>query len=73
MVLEGIVPEGQRATVLQLPALGGPERAEGKMERSEPKRRSLSCIGEASSGKADRAMPGCPSRESYPRVGMMEP
>ena len=33
--------EGQRATVLQLPALGAPERAEGKMERSEPKRRPV--------------------------------
>ena len=31
--------EGQRATVLQLPALGAPERAESKMEGSEPKRR----------------------------------
>ena len=27
--------EGQRATVLQLPAMGAPERAEGKMEGSE--------------------------------------
>ena len=33
--------EGQRATVLQLPALGGPERAEGKVEGSEPKRRPV--------------------------------
>ena len=33
--------EGQRATVLQLPALGGPERAEGKMGRSEPNRRPV--------------------------------
>ena len=33
--------EGQRATVLQLPALGDPERAEGKMEGSEPKRRPV--------------------------------
>jgi hypothetical protein len=27
--------EGQRATVLQLPAMGAPERAEGKMDGSE--------------------------------------
>ena len=33
--------EGQCATVLQLPALGGPERAEGKAEGSEPKRRPV--------------------------------
>jgi hypothetical protein len=33
--------EGQRATVLQLPAMGTPERAEGKMEGSEPKRRPV--------------------------------
>ena len=33
--------EGQRATVLQLPAMGAPERAEGKMEWSEPKRRPV--------------------------------
>ena len=33
--------EGQCATVLQLPATGAPERAEGKMERSEPKRRPV--------------------------------
>jgi hypothetical protein len=33
--------EGQRATVLQLPALGAPERAEGKMAGSEPKRRPV--------------------------------
>ena len=33
--------EGQRATVLQLPAMGAPERAEGKMEGSEPKRRPV--------------------------------
>ena len=33
--------EGQRAKVLQLPALGGPERAEGKVEGSEPKRRPV--------------------------------
>ena len=44
MVLEGIVPEGQRATVLQLPALGGPERAEGKVEGSEPKRRPVTMM-----------------------------
>ena len=36
--------EGQRATVLQMPALGGPERAEGKMERSEPKRRPVTIM-----------------------------
>jgi hypothetical protein len=33
--------ERQRATVLQLPALGAPERAESKMEGSEPKRRPV--------------------------------
>jgi hypothetical protein len=33
--------EGQRATVLQLPVMGAPERAEGKMEGSELKRRSV--------------------------------
>jgi hypothetical protein len=33
--------EGQRATVLQLPAMGAPQRAEGKMEGSEPKRRAV--------------------------------
>ena len=33
--------EGQCATVLQLPAIGAPERAEGKMEPSEPKRRPV--------------------------------
>ena len=33
--------EGQRATVLQLPAMGAPERAEGKMEGSDPKRRPV--------------------------------
>jgi hypothetical protein len=33
--------EGQRATVLQLPAMGTPERAEGKMVGSEPKRRPI--------------------------------
>jgi hypothetical protein len=33
--------EGQRATVLQLPVLGAPEGAEGKVEGSEPKRRPV--------------------------------
>ena len=33
--------EGQRATVLQLPAMGAPERAEDKMEGSEPKGRPV--------------------------------
>jgi hypothetical protein len=33
--------EGQRATVLQLPAMGAPEGAEGKMEGSESKRRPV--------------------------------
>ena len=33
--------EGQRATVLQLPVMGAPVRAEGKMEGSEPKRRPV--------------------------------
>jgi hypothetical protein len=33
--------EGQRATVLQLPAMGAVERAEGKMGGSEPKRRPV--------------------------------
>ena len=33
--------EGQRATVLQLPVMGAPERAEGKMEGSELKRRPV--------------------------------
>jgi hypothetical protein len=36
--------EGQRATVLQLPALGAPERAEGKVEGSEPKRRPVTMM-----------------------------
>ena len=33
--------EGQRATVLQLPAMGAPKRAEDKMEGSEPKGRPV--------------------------------
>jgi hypothetical protein len=41
MVLLHRLFEGQRATVLQLPAIGAPERAEGKMEGSEPKRRPV--------------------------------
>jgi hypothetical protein len=36
--------EGQRATVLQLPAMGAPERTEGKLEGSEPKRRPVAMI-----------------------------
>ena len=41
MVLLNRLFEGQRATVLQLPAMGVPERAEGKTEGPEPKRRPL--------------------------------
>jgi hypothetical protein len=41
VVLLNRLIEGQCATVLQLPALGGSERAEGKIERSEPKRRPV--------------------------------
>jgi hypothetical protein len=41
MVLLHRLFEGQRATVLQLPALGAPERAESKMEGSETNRRPV--------------------------------
>ena len=41
VVLLNRLCEGQRATVLQLPASGAPERADGKVEGSEPKRRPV--------------------------------
>jgi len=42
VVLLNRLCEGQRATVLQLPALGAPERVEGKVEGAESKRRPVS-------------------------------
>jgi hypothetical protein len=41
VVLLNRLYEGQRATVLQLPALGAPDRAEGKVKGAESKRRPV--------------------------------